>query len=106
VAQGKVYRRVHVVSEPLSDYQRWSYSIMQPHIDAGTDMRWMPRRRVSSIAFPGNDFWLFDDHLVVFHHYAGNGASIGFTAPSPAPRSRRLVAIRRPDPRVLASPEA
>jgi len=22
---------------------------------------------------------LFDDHLVVFHHYAGNGASIGFT---------------------------
>ena len=52
---------------------------MQPHIDAGTDMRWMPRRRVSSIAFPGNDFWLFDDHLVVFHHYAGNGASIGFT---------------------------
>ena len=60
VAQGKAYRRVHVVSEPLSDYQRWSYSIMQPHIDAGTDMRWMPRRRVSSIAFPGNDFWLFD----------------------------------------------
>ena len=75
----KVYRRVHVVSEPLSDYQRWSYSIMQPHVDAGTDMRWMPRRRVSSIAFPGNDFWLFDGRLVVFHHYAGNGASIDFT---------------------------
>ena len=79
VAQGKVYRRVHVVSEPLSDYQRWSHSIMQPHVDAGTDMRWMPRRCVSSIAFPGNDFWLFDDHLVVFHQYAGNGASTGFT---------------------------
>jgi hypothetical protein len=78
VAQGKVYRRVHV-SEPLSDYQRWSYSIMQPHVDAGTDMRWMPRRHVSSIAFPGNDFWLFDGRIVAFHHYAGNGASTGFT---------------------------
>ena len=79
IGRGKVYRRVHVVSEPLSDYQRWSYSIMQPHVDAGTDMRWMPRRQVSSIAFPGNDFWLFDGRLVVFHHYAGNGASIDFT---------------------------
>jgi hypothetical protein len=79
VAHGKMYRRVHIVSEPLSDYQRWSYSIMQPHIDAGTDMRWMPRRQVSSIAFPGNDFWLFDSRLVVFHHYAGNGANIDFT---------------------------
>jgi hypothetical protein len=79
VAQGMTYRRVHVVSEPLSDYQRWSWSIMQPHIDAGTDMRWMPRRRVSSIAFPGNDFWMFDSRLVVFHHYSGNGASTGFT---------------------------
>jgi hypothetical protein len=79
VAQGKTYRRVHVVSEPLSDYQRWSHSIMQPHIEAGTGMRWMPRRRVSSIAFPGNDFWMFDSNLVVFHHYAGSGASTGFT---------------------------
>jgi hypothetical protein len=79
VAQGKTYRRVHVVSEPLSDYQRWSYSIMQPHIDAGTEMRWMPRRNVSSIAFPGNDFWMFDARFIVFHHYAGSGASAGFT---------------------------
>lgn len=79
VAEGKSYRRVHIVSEPLSDYQRWSYSIMQPHVDAGTQMRWMPRRQVSLIAFPGNDFWMFDHRLVVFHHYAGSGAAIDFT---------------------------
>jgi hypothetical protein len=79
VAEGKLYRRVHVVSEPLSEYQRWSHSIMQPHVDAGTKMRWMPRRQVSEIAFPGNDFWMFDRRLVVFHHYAGNGTNIDFT---------------------------
>jgi hypothetical protein len=39
----------------------------------------MPRRQVSSIAFPGNDFWMFDRRLVVFHNYAGNGAIIDFT---------------------------
>jgi hypothetical protein len=28
---------------------------------------------MSSIAFPGNDFYLFDDRLIVFLIYAGNG---------------------------------
>ena len=79
VAAGKSYRRVHVVSEPLSDYQCWSHSVMQPHIDAGEDVRWMPRRLVSSIAFPGNDFWMLDNRLVIFLHYAGNGQNIDFT---------------------------
>ncbi|MFI6320405.1 DUF6879 family protein [Nonomuraea sp. NPDC050556] len=82
---GKSFRRAHVIGEPLSDYQRWSHSIMQPHIDAGSEVRWVPRRLVSSIAFPGNDFWLFDDRLVVFHNYAGNGQIIDFvTSTEPA----------------------
>lgn len=42
-------------------------------VDAGEDIRWVPRRLVSSIPMPGNDFYLFDDRLVVFLHYAGNG---------------------------------
>ncbi|MFE2994879.1 DUF6879 family protein [Nocardia sp. NPDC059246] len=72
-------RRARIVSEPLSDYQRWSYSIALPMINAGEDIRWIPRRLVSSIAMPGNDFYLFDDRLVVFLHYAGNGLSTGKT---------------------------
>ncbi|RKS76381.1 hypothetical protein BZB76_1736 [Actinomadura pelletieri DSM 43383] len=79
VRDGKSFRRVHIVSEPLSNYQRWSHSVMQPHLDAGAEVRWMPRRRVSSVAFPGNDFWMFDSRLVVFHHYDGNGRNIDFT---------------------------
>ncbi|WP_330228807.1 DUF6879 family protein [Nocardia sp. NBC_00508] len=73
VAAGRSVRRARIVSEPLSDYQRWSYGIAQPMVDAGEDIRWVPRRRVSSLAIPGNDFYLFDDRLVVFLHYAGNG---------------------------------
>jgi hypothetical protein len=30
---------------------------------------------VSSVALPGNDFYLFDDRLVVFLLYAGSGLS-------------------------------
>lgn len=73
VKAGRSVRRVRVVSEPLSDYQRWSYSIAHPMVQAGEDIRWVPRRLVSSIAFPGNDFYLLDDRLVVFLLYEGSG---------------------------------
>lgn len=45
-------------------------------IEAGEDIRWVSRRSVSSIAIPGNDFYLFDDRLVVFLIYAGNGLAV------------------------------
>lgn len=73
VRAGRSVRRARIVSEPLSDYQRWSYSIAHPMVSAGEDIRWVPRGLVSSIALPGNDYYLFDDHLVVFLMYAGNG---------------------------------
>ncbi len=46
-------------------------------MEAGEDIRWVPRRRVSSVALPGNDFYLFDDRLAVFLLYAGNGLATG-----------------------------
>ena len=72
-AAGKVFQRVRVVSEPLSDYQRWAHGLTAPMVDAGEDIRWVPRARVSELMFPGNDFWLFDDELLVFLVFAGNG---------------------------------
>jgi hypothetical protein len=76
VQAGRSVRRARIVSEPLSDYQQWSYSIAHPMVEAGEDIRWVPRRLVSSIAIPGNDFYLFDDQLAVFLHYAGNGLGV------------------------------
>ncbi|GAA1673372.1 DUF6879 family protein [Fodinicola feengrottensis] len=76
VAAGRTVRRARVVCEPLSDYQRWSHSIAYPMVAAGEDIRWVPRRLASSIAVPGNDFYLFDDTLVVFLIYAGNGLAV------------------------------
>lgn len=79
VAAGRSVRRAMIVSEPLSDYQRWSQSITDPLVDAGEDIRWVPRRLVSSIGIPGNDYYLIDDRLVIFLHYAGNGLNTDFT---------------------------
>lgn len=85
VAEGKSVRRTRIIGEPLSDYQRWSYSIAQPMVDAGEEIHWTPRALVSSVALPGNDFYLFDERLVVFLLYTGNGHNAGMeTSTNPA----------------------
>lgn len=79
-AAGRSVRRARIVSEPLSDYQRWSYSIAHPMVEAGEDIRWVPRTLLtvpgSVTMLPGNDFYVFDNRLVVFLTYAGNGLAM------------------------------
>jgi hypothetical protein len=70
---GKVFRRLRVISEPITDYIRWEHMDTHLFVEAGEDIRWLPRRLVSGIAFPGNDFWLFDAETVIFSVFSGNG---------------------------------
>ncbi|WP_242883107.1 DUF6879 family protein [Actinomadura litoris] len=70
---GKVIRRARIVSEPVSDYQRWVLSDSHMFVEAGEQIVWVPRRLVSGIALPGNDFWLFDDEAAVFTVFAASG---------------------------------
>lgn len=73
VARGVEVRRARVVSEPVSDYVRFEYDVTFSNIAAGEHVRWLPRRRASDLALPGNDFWVFDGRLVRLSHFAGNG---------------------------------
>jgi hypothetical protein len=74
VARGVRFRRARVVSEPVTDYIRYEHFITSAtNIAAGEEVRWLPRRRASDLCLPGNDFWLFDDHLIRFHHFSGDG---------------------------------
>jgi hypothetical protein len=70
---GKVFRRACIVSEPISNYQKWALKDTPLFVEAGEDIRWVPRSRVSTVALPGNDFWLFDDEIVVFLIFAASG---------------------------------
>ncbi|WP_416484397.1 DUF6879 family protein [Streptomyces sp. CL12] len=73
VSRGVEVRRARIVSEPVSDYIRFEHHLTGPTVTAGEQVRWLPRRLASGLALPGNDFWLFDDSSVVFHHFAGDG---------------------------------
>ena len=85
-AAGRSCRRARVVSEPLSDYQRWTFSHVQTFVDAGEDIRYVPRPQLVTTLLPGSgDFYVFDDELVLFLHYAGSGANTSFmTTDDPA----------------------
>lgn len=70
---GKVFRRVRVISEPVTDYIRYEWAGTSVNIDAGEEIKWLPRRLTSAIALPGNDFWLFDDSTAAFTVFTGQG---------------------------------
>ncbi|HWU10636.1 MAG TPA: hypothetical protein VN520_30470 [Streptomyces sp.] len=77
VGRGVSVRRARIVSEPVSEYIRYEHSGTFTNVAAGERIRWLPRRRASDIALPGNDFWLFDGRLVQWNHFAGDGSSQG-----------------------------
>ncbi|MFF5229647.1 DUF6879 family protein [Dactylosporangium sp. NPDC000521] len=77
-ARGVAVRRLRIVSEPITDFLRHEYeSTADLNLAAGEDVRWLPRRQASDLAFPGNDFWVFDDEIVRFGHFAGDGTYLG-----------------------------
>lgn len=72
-ARGVAVRRARIVSEPLSDYIRYEHAATDVNTLAGEEVRWLPRTRASDLCLPGNDFWVFDDRVVRFHYFAGDG---------------------------------
>jgi hypothetical protein len=78
LARGVRFRRARIVSEPLASFIRFEYEMTGLlNIDAGEQVRWLPRRRASDLCLPGNDFWVLDDRLVRFGHFAGDGTFTG-----------------------------
>ncbi len=74
VARGVRFRRARVVSEPVTSYIRFEYEgTAGLNVAAGEEVRWLPRRLAPDLCVPLCDFWLFDDRLVRFHHFSGDG---------------------------------
>jgi len=50
-------RQARIVSEPVTAYTRFLHdTATEPNIEAGEQIRWLPRKLASGIALPGNDF--------------------------------------------------
>lgn len=76
--RGVVVERARVVTEPHTDYVRWELALDPQNIDAGEDIRYLPRRRAEGIVLPAEDCWLFDDDRLVLSLFKPEGGSGGF----------------------------
>jgi hypothetical protein len=73
-ARGVRFRRARIVSEPLSDYIRFEHEATGGlNVAAGEEVRWLPRRHARGLSVPVNDYWVFDDRLVRFGYFDGDG---------------------------------
>ncbi|MFD6102664.1 DUF6879 family protein [Nocardia salmonicida] len=74
-SRGVGVSRVRVVTEPVSDYHRWLLTLTPENIEAGEDIRYLPRHLVGEAA--SEDYWLFDDSRVAFHARDSGNSGIG-----------------------------
>lgn len=74
-ARGVKIRRVRVVSEPLSEYMRWEYALTHINIEAGEDIRWLPRTEAAGLLVPGADCWVFDHRVIRWNFQRGDGTN-------------------------------
>jgi hypothetical protein len=76
---GKQVGRVHIVSEPLSDYLRFELTCAYPYTSsAGEEIGILPVPRGTWPAdLPRHDFWLLDSCRLAVLHYEDDGRFLG-----------------------------
>ncbi|MBV6697343.1 hypothetical protein KV557_09425 [Kitasatospora aureofaciens] len=76
VARGVEVKRARVVSVPVAEYVRYEHHITSVNLAIGEQVRWLPRSEASTLALPGNDFWLVDHRAVRFNLFDGPGVAL------------------------------
>lgn len=79
---GRVQQRVHVVTEPLTDYLRFELTAYAVSVEAGEDVRIV--RVAAGEPWPSDlprlDYFLFDSSEMYLHHYDDAGNWLGTEA--------------------------
>lgn len=77
-ARGAHMRRVHVITEPLSDYLRFEFAAYYvPNTAAGEEIRILDLGQTGPLDLPTFDYWCFDETDVVHMLYETDGTQTG-----------------------------
>ncbi|MGW4770256.1 DUF6879 family protein [Nocardia sp. NPDC004278] len=76
--RGVSMSRVRVVTVPHTDYQRWSLVIAGLNVEAGEEIRYLPRHLAGGV--PTDDYWLLDNKAVAFNLSDKDGRGTGSSA--------------------------
>lgn len=72
-AAGKTMSRVHVATEPLTDYLRFEFSFYAGSVTAGEDIRILSATAAARLDLPDFDYWFFDGERVGVMYYGERG---------------------------------
>jgi hypothetical protein len=64
-AAGRPLRRVRIMEEQLSDYNRYMIYCARASVHHGEDMRFLSRASSVALDLPDHDFWVFDSAWLV-----------------------------------------
>lgn len=73
--RGVSVTRVRVITVPHSDYHRWLLSVTGFNVDAGEDIRYVPRHTAGDV--PPDDWWLMDNQRVIYNLIDTDGGPAG-----------------------------
>ncbi|MGY1499485.1 DUF6879 family protein [Streptomyces sp. QTS52] len=76
VADERKVGRVHIVTQPLSDYLRFEFEYYQHNVEAGEAIRILDVTDRPNSLEGVQDFWMFDRSQVVLMHYESDGTQI------------------------------
>ncbi len=93
-AAGVLFQRVRLASVPHSDYIRWGLDISPLNIEAGEDIRYLPRHLAAGIRLPDEDYWLLDDDTLILSVFSADGRTGGFAWPSSPQLLGKCTAVR------------
>ncbi|MFF7192663.1 DUF6879 family protein [Streptomyces sp. NPDC008079] len=75
--QGKRFERVRTVDSPPTEGQRFLMASGRGNVEAGEEIRHLPRAAADRMGLPAEDFWLFDNLIVVRIVFDGDDNTLG-----------------------------
>lgn len=103
---GRTMSRVHIVSEPPTDYIRFELLRAYPaNVEAGEDVRILGRQKAHDEWLGFYDYWLFDDELGAILVYDASGSVVRVEMTRDAP-TLEWMCSERDDMLGLSSPLA
>jgi hypothetical protein len=93
-AAGVQVQRVRLVSVPHTEYTRWGLDVAHLNVEAGEDMRYLPRHLAKDIDLPDDDYWLLDDDMLVLSVFSADGRTGGFARSTNLHLLRQCLAVR------------
>ncbi|MFI9488816.1 DUF6879 family protein [Promicromonospora sp. NPDC052451] len=75
-AAGRTFRRVRVVSLPLTDSARYGLWTASFNNEAGEDIRYLARDDAEGL--PAFDYWMFDSRTIAKMHFNDEDELVGF----------------------------